>query len=122
MISKALKAKLRSERLAARDAISSAQRIENSLAMAENNPLIEKILTLRHQIANALGYKTWADFQIEVKMAKNRIHWDLKVVRQGDIDQLIALGAGLLRPPDDEIGWTVMVDPEGNEFCVFVDR
>jgi 5-formyltetrahydrofolate cyclo-ligase len=35
MISKALKAKLRSERLAARDAISSEQRIEYSLAMAE---------------------------------------------------------------------------------------
>jgi 5-formyltetrahydrofolate cyclo-ligase len=35
MISKALKAKLRSERLAARDAISSEHRIEKSLAMAE---------------------------------------------------------------------------------------
>lgn len=35
MISKALKAKLRSERLAARDAISSEDRIEKGLAMAE---------------------------------------------------------------------------------------
>jgi len=35
MISKALKAKLRSERLAARDAISSEDRIEKALAMAE---------------------------------------------------------------------------------------
>jgi 5-formyltetrahydrofolate cyclo-ligase len=35
MISRALKAKLRSERLAARDAISSEQRIEMSMAMAE---------------------------------------------------------------------------------------
>jgi 5-formyltetrahydrofolate cyclo-ligase len=35
MISKALKAKLRSERLAARDTISSEDRIEKSLAMAE---------------------------------------------------------------------------------------
>lgn len=35
MISKALKAKLRSERLAARDAISSEQRIEKSMAIAD---------------------------------------------------------------------------------------
>ena len=44
---------------------------QHSLAMAENIPLIEKILVLRRQIANRLGYQTWADYQIEVKMAKN---------------------------------------------------
>jgi hypothetical protein len=56
----------------------------------------------------------------EVKLAKNRIHWDVTVSDQKGVDQLVALGAGLLRPPDDEIDWTIMVDPEGNEFCVFV--
>jgi hypothetical protein len=25
----------------------------------------------------------------------------------------------VLRHKDDEIGWTVMADPEGNEFCAF---
>ena len=25
----------------------------------------------------------------------------------------------LLRSRDDEIGWDVLADPEGNEFCVF---
>lgn len=25
----------------------------------------------------------------------------------------------LLRARDDEIGWDVLADPEGNEFCVF---
>ncbi|TAK94688.1 MAG: hypothetical protein EPO07_16345, partial [Verrucomicrobia bacterium] len=44
---------------------------QHSLAMAENDSLIEKILTLRHQIATKLGYKNWADYQIEVKMAKD---------------------------------------------------
>lgn len=44
---------------------------QHKLAMAENTPLVEKMLALRHQIATKLGYKTWADYVIEVKMAKN---------------------------------------------------
>lgn len=56
----------------------------------------------------------------EVKLAKNRIHWDVDVPDQGTVEKLIALGAGLLRPPDDEIGWHILLDPEGNEFCAFL--
>ena len=44
---------------------------QHSLAKSENAPLVEKLLVLRHQIATKLGYKNWADFQLEVKMAKN---------------------------------------------------
>ena len=44
---------------------------QHSLAMKENVPLVERILRLRHQIATKLGYKNWADYQTEVKMAKN---------------------------------------------------
>ncbi len=43
----------------------------DNLAREENIPLLEKILPLRDDIAKKLGYKTWADFRIEVKMAKN---------------------------------------------------
>jgi hypothetical protein len=56
----------------------------------------------------------------EVKLAKNRIHLDIEVPDPRSVEQLIALGAGLLRPPDDDIKWSILVDPEGNEFCVFV--
>jgi hypothetical protein len=52
----------------------------------------------------------------EPKSVKNRIHWD---VRSADVDALISRGAVVLRRPDNEIDWTVMADPEGNEFCVF---
>jgi hypothetical protein len=52
----------------------------------------------------------------EPKTVKNRIHWD---VDSGDIPGLVDRGAGLLRPPDDDIRWTVLTDPEGNEFCAF---
>jgi thimet oligopeptidase len=43
----------------------------DNLARAENIPLLEKILPLRDEIATQLGYKTWADYQTEVKMVKN---------------------------------------------------
>jgi thimet oligopeptidase len=43
----------------------------DNLARAGNIPLLEKILPLRDDIAHKLGYKTWADYQTEIKMAKN---------------------------------------------------
>lgn len=44
---------------------------QHSLAMKENIPLVERLLVLRNQIATKLGYKNWADYVTEVKMAKN---------------------------------------------------
>jgi Glyoxalase-like domain len=54
----------------------------------------------------------------EPKVVKNRIHWD---VVAPDVEALVAAGATVLRRPDDEIRWTVMADPDGNEFCAFHD-
>ncbi|GAA3243915.1 VOC family protein [Actinocorallia longicatena] len=51
----------------------------------------------------------------EPKTVKNRIHWDVT----GEVGDLVAAGATVLRPRDETIRWTVMADPEGNEFCVF---
>lgn len=51
----------------------------------------------------------------EPKIVKNRIHWDV----WGDPAELVAAGATVLRAQDDEIAWTVLADPEGNEFCAF---
>jgi hypothetical protein len=51
----------------------------------------------------------------EPKAVKNRIHWDVT----GQAEALLAAGATLLRRPDEDISWTVLADPEGNEFCVF---
>jgi hypothetical protein len=51
----------------------------------------------------------------EPKTVKNRIHWDVT----GSVDALLDAGAQLLRRPDADIDWTVLADPEGNEFCVF---
>ena len=43
----------------------------DNLARKDNIPLLEKILPLRDDIARKLGYKSWADYQTEVKMVKN---------------------------------------------------
>ena len=39
--------------------------------------------------------------------------------RQAEAIKLLDAGATVLRARDDEIGWTVLADPEGNEFCAF---
>ncbi len=52
----------------------------------------------------------------ESKTVKNRIHID---VTTDAVEDLVTVGARLLRPHDGEIPWNVMTDPEGNEFCAF---
>jgi len=53
----------------------------------------------------------------EDKATKNRIHID---VTTDDLAGLVAAGSVPVREKgDDGIGWTVMTDPAGNEFCAF---
>ena len=56
----------------------------------------------------------------EPKIAKNRKHVDLAAAdRQAEVDRLIELGATRVSDVDEwGYQWTVMQDPEGNEFCV----
>ncbi|MEO7797979.1 MAG: M3 family metallopeptidase [Opitutaceae bacterium] len=44
---------------------------EYALAKDINIPLLNKIVALRGEIARKLGYASWDDYKIEVKMAKN---------------------------------------------------
>ncbi len=52
----------------------------------------------------------------EPKTVKNRVHLD---VSTADLDALVAAGATVLRAQDADLGWTVLADPAGNEFCAF---
>ncbi|MCW2529126.1 MAG: hypothetical protein JWM76_3986 [Pseudonocardiales bacterium] len=54
----------------------------------------------------------------EPKTVNNRIHWD---VRTDDVALLVSAGATVLRERGGDIGWTVMADPAGNEFCAFTE-
>jgi hypothetical protein len=63
----------------------------------------------------------------EAKVAKNRLHMDVRVSGQGSkedrwrrlsalADELVGAGGTVLRPFKDH--HVVMADPEGNEFCL----
>ncbi len=59
----------------------------------------------------------------EEKAVKNRLHLDLRPVadaRDLELDRLLALGATEVddRRTSDGLGWVVLADPEGNEFCI----
>ena len=55
----------------------------------------------------------------EAKRAKNRVHLDLVDPDPAVVDKMVELGATTVA--NERFGshsWTVMRDPEGNEFCV----
>lgn len=57
----------------------------------------------------------------EGKMAKNRLHLDVRPVdcsHEAEVQRLIALGARRADVGQGTQPWAVLADPEGNEFCV----
>lgn len=62
----------------------------------------------------------------EGKTVKNRLHIDLaphvEDDRDAEIARLLERGATLADVGQDEVPWTVLRDPEGNEFCVLGSR
>ena len=56
----------------------------------------------------------------EPKLSKNRAHMDVEVAdERSAVDRLVAIGARVLWRQDFVTHhWTVLADPEGNEFCV----
>lgn len=57
------------------------------------------------------------------KVVKNRVHLDIQPqagTRDAEVERLAGLGAKVVddRRTADGLGWVVMSDPEGNEFCV----
>ena len=56
----------------------------------------------------------------EPKQGKNRVHLDMAVAdRLAEVGRLKSLGATVLQEMEEGgYQWTIMQDPEGNEFCV----
>jgi predicted enzyme related to lactoylglutathione lyase len=56
----------------------------------------------------------------EHKRAKNRVHIDLVDPDPSAVDALVARGATVVERHSMQggHGWTVLQDPEGNEFCI----
>jgi predicted enzyme related to lactoylglutathione lyase len=62
----------------------------------------------------------------EAKTSKNRVHLDLATEsaahQSAEVKRLLALGAVPADIGQGDVPWTVLADPEGNEFCVLDPR
>ena len=60
----------------------------------------------------------------DAKTVKNRLHIDLNpdADRDAEIERLVGLGARTVDIGQGDVAWTVLADPEGNEFCVLRAR
>jgi predicted enzyme related to lactoylglutathione lyase len=62
----------------------------------------------------------------DTKSVKNRIHFDLSPSDQAaEVERALSLGAehvDIGQANDPEVTWTVLADPEGNEFCILRPR
>jgi hypothetical protein len=56
----------------------------------------------------------------EPKAGKVRIHLDVNVADAAGFERLIELGATIVERHPGGHPWTIMADPEGNEFCAFI--
>jgi len=69
---------------------------------------------------------TWGGPPVAPKTSKNRLHLDIAPPADGDqraeVDHLISLGAARIDIGQGDVDWEVMVDPDGNEFCVLTPR
>jgi predicted enzyme related to lactoylglutathione lyase len=68
---------------------------------------------------------TWGGPPLNPRTGKRRLHFDLAPRAGGDqeseVDRLVALGARRTDIGQGAVSWVVLVDPDGNEFCV-LDR
>ncbi|MET7673534.1 VOC family protein [Streptomyces seoulensis] len=92
-------------------------------------PAFRDLVAVRHpddlydsETGTGLGRRVLFQRVPEAKSGKNRLHLDLHAGperRAEEVARLIALGATVLREVSGPAGaWTVLADPEGNEFCV----
>jgi predicted enzyme related to lactoylglutathione lyase len=61
----------------------------------------------------------------DVKQHKNRVHLDLNPTdrdQDAELERLLALGARPVDVGQGDVPWHVLVDPEGNEFCLLRRR
>ena len=59
----------------------------------------------------------------ERRIVKNRIHFDFRPDDQrAEVERLLNMGARHIDIGQGEQSWTVLADPEGNEFCVLAEH
>jgi len=65
---------------------------------------------------------TWGGPPLAPKAGKDRVHLDLAPLPGGDLraeaERLISLGAHPVDIGQKDVGWVVLADPDGHEFCL----
>ena len=84
-------------------------------------PVVERDDYVALEAPDRRGVRQILFFRVpEPKVAKSRVHVDL-ATRDGaaEIERLVGLGATKVEDREGNgTSWTVMLDPEGNEFCI----
>ena len=83
---------------------------------------IQEVTTTWAAVVDPRGLRPRCCFQhvSTPRAGKNRVHLDLYTPgMEAEVERLEKLGAKRLKSgEEDGVRWTVMLDPEGNEFCV----
>lgn len=66
------------------------------------------------------GCRIWFNTVPDPTPGKNRLHLDVDLTDQGELDRLLGLGATVVsRPEEHGERWWILADVEGNQFCAF---
>ena len=86
------------------------------------HPINEQFVGLRAPAAEGIGFDILFQRVPEPKLAKNRAHIDFDAAdMEGEVERLIGLGGSKIAEHNlGSFRWTVVADPEGNEFCVTI--
>jgi hypothetical protein len=90
-------------------------------AVTSYEPVIEEEDFVALQAPDSRSVKRMLFWRVpEAKGPKNRVHVDLATKDPvSEIERLVALGATVIEAREGNgTRWTVMQDPEGNEFCL----
>jgi predicted enzyme related to lactoylglutathione lyase len=86
------------------------------------HPINDQFVGLRAPAEEQIGFDILFQKVPEPKVAKNRAHIDFDAADvDAEVDRLVGLGG--TRLAEHNLGafrWTIVADPEGNEFCVTI--
>ena len=71
-------------------------------------------------ISSAGGLRIWFNNVPDPTPGKNRLHVDINLRDDGELQRVLDLGATVVsRPEEHGERWWILADPEGNQFCAF---
>ena len=86
------------------------------------HPISDQFVALRAPADEAVGFDILFQKVPEPKVGKNRAHIDFDAAdMEAEVARLIGLGGSKVAEHSlGDFRWTIVADPEGNEFCVTI--